>query len=124
MEVFLNNLRLKLEKKLTTDILNPDNECILWTGSKNSDGYGILNVKWIDGARKQCRAHRLAYMIYYNTVDLGPQPQMEVSHICHVKNCLNPKHLVLEPHYINMSRQSCRHTGECLKMHTPFCMLR
>ena len=60
--------------------------CILWEGSKNEHGYGLLSV----GGRKQ-RVHRLAYEL-----EIGPIPQDRViDHLCRMRACVNTAHLEL-----------------------------
>lgn len=61
-------------------------EHILWTGAKDTWGYGQLI--WYD---KLWRAHRLAYVCYN-----GPIPDgMLIMHTCDIPACINPKHLKL-----------------------------
>jgi hypothetical protein len=61
-----------------------ENGCQLWTGTKNSKGYGQLTV-----AGKREYAHRLAF-----TNRSGPVPAgMVVMHSCDTPACINPDHL-------------------------------
>ena len=58
--------------------------CVVWTGAKNSKGYGQLNIS---GQRKY--AHRLAYEAAH-----GPIPEGAfVMHACDTPACINPEHL-------------------------------
>lgn len=41
-----------------------------------------------------------------------------VSHLCHVKACVNPKHLVIESHSNNIARNKCAARGYCLGVHS------
>lgn len=60
-------------------------ECLVWIGSTNSKGYGLVSV----GAGKSALAHRLAFEAEY-----GPIPEgMVIDHLCRVRNCVNPMHL-------------------------------
>lgn len=59
-------------------------ECWLWTGQRNTDGYGQYKVK---GVRKM--VHRLAYEEL-----VGPIPNgLTLDHLCRTRNCVNPGHL-------------------------------
>ena len=59
--------------------------CLVWIGSTNSKGYGLVNI----GAGKIALAHRVAYEAEY-----GPIPEGHViDHLCRVRNCVNPMHL-------------------------------
>lgn len=63
--------------------VNKTDGCWLWTGSRNSDGYGRYS--------KSERAHQAAYR---NLV--GPIPEgMCVCHKCDVPECVNPDHLFI-----------------------------
>lgn len=58
--------------------------CWLWTGAKQSQGYGNVRVKKV-----YWRAHRLAYEELVGPIPNGKQ----LDHLCRVKNCVNPAHL-------------------------------
>ncbi len=45
---------------------------------------------------------------------------MTASHLCGKRHCFNPKHLILEPHLVNVSRikccsDICKHTEKCIR---------
>ena len=63
-----------------------EGKCLIWTGCRNSDGYGKLTVR-----NHQYRAHRLAYMDAWGGIPAG----QVVRHTCDTPSCVNPKHLVL-----------------------------
>lgn len=59
--------------------------CLVWIGSTNSKGYGLVSV----GDGRIALAHRVAYEAEY-----GPIPEGRViDHLCRVRNCVNPLHL-------------------------------
>ena len=59
-------------------------ECWLWTGSKDTPGYGRVQID-----KKQVCAHRMAYELC-----VGPIPDgLELDHLCRVPLCVNPEHL-------------------------------
>ena len=61
-------------------------DCWLWTGSKNSEGYGVIKI-----LKKMYKAHRVAF-----TVLTGPIPKdLMIDHMCHTRLCVNPEHLRL-----------------------------
>ena len=71
-------------------------DCILWTGSIISSGYGN---KYVAG-RGMVLAHRLAY-----EAAIGPIPGgLEIDHLCRVKLCVNPDHLEAVTHQENVRR--------------------
>lgn len=62
-----------------------DCECFLWQGTKDKEGYGVINFEG-----RQWRVHRLVFAA------LQPKkfdPRLSVCHKCNVKGCINPKHL-------------------------------
>lgn len=62
------------------------NKCVLWTGAKNSRGYGHRQING-----RTVYVHRLAY-----EAANGPIPEgMMVLHRCDVRSCHNPEHLYL-----------------------------
>ena len=75
--------------------------CKVWEGCIKADGYGVMKVKFQDGKRKVKGVHQLAYICHYRTLCLPKD--VEISHLCHVKNTVQIDHLVAEPHHINLS---------------------
>jgi len=59
-----------------------DGECLLWTGAKNSDGYGNVNVNG-----QYLKVHRLMYTLIYGKTNKS------VLHRCDKPACVNPYHL-------------------------------
>lgn len=73
-----------LPKRYSSKIAVNHNNCWLWTGAKQSRGYGCGNGKagpWL--------AHRRIYELL-----VGPVPDgLTIDHLCLVKHCVNPVHL-------------------------------
>ncbi len=59
--------------------------CWLWQGATNPKGYGTL---WV-GGKKWATAHRAAYVSLVGNID----SELELDHLCRVRNCCNPDHL-------------------------------
>lgn len=86
-------------------------------------------MKWPGGEEKRETAHRLAYMIKHRLTRYDmPQidennNKVECSHICHQTLCVNPEHILIEPHAINQDRLHCKNQGHCSKSHKPHCLI-
>lgn len=83
-----------------------EDECWLWTGTKNRAGYGVLGIRWMPN-QKIVSAHRLSYMIANGEIPDGAQ----ILHGCDNITCVNPKHLRAGTHAENMRDKSIR--GRC-----------
>jgi hypothetical protein len=59
-------------------------DCVLWTGARQSKGYGLRVVKG-----RRSLAHRVAYERVYGRLD----PHVQLHHVCCNKLCVNPEHL-------------------------------
>lgn len=77
--------------------------CDLWNGTTNPDGYGMLKM-WDPNSKKQLgiSAHRLVWMQEYGHTERW------VLHRCDVRNCINIDHLYLGDHEQNMRDRSER----------------
>lgn len=79
------------------------NQCELWDGTLDSEGYGRLKIR---DSRDQ-RAHRAAWESAF-----GPIPQgLQVLHHCDNRQCVRLDHLYLGTHRQNMRDRSERHPG-------------
>lgn len=84
---------MNAEKFLQHVTIGEPHECWLWTGAKNSKGYGHLRVGGV-----VTLAHRLVYE-FAN----GPIPEgLHILHACDTPACINPHHLRAGTHQDNM----------------------
>lgn len=65
----------------------PAGDCIVYTGARDRDGYGVIGI----GRGKQHRAHRVAYELAHGPIAAG----MMVCHRCDVPACIKVEHLFL-----------------------------
>lgn len=59
-------------------------DCWLWTGARNTAGYGHLRVNG-----PQAIAHRFAYELLVGPIPAG----LHLDHLCRNHGCVNPAHL-------------------------------
>jgi len=79
------------------DRRGPD-ECWLWLGFVQQNGYGKFTTGPL--GRSRCwLAHRLAWFVVH-----GVEPDQELDHLCRTKRCVNPNHLEPVPHKENQLR--------------------
>ena len=69
-------------------------ECLIWTGAKDSTGYGHIQVNG-----RVTKAHRYAWERENGQIPDG----MLIDHICHKRACVNVEHLRLATHQQNNS---------------------
>ena len=127
MKNFLKNILHDLKRN--SAVLSYGQNCIVWIGAYTDTGNGHKHVTWPDGQKSTEKAHRLAY-VAHSTILRDKLPKhnelglaLDVSHMCHNKKSINIEHLILEPHYVNLDRNSCFSDGFCSKRHEPYCIL-
>lgn len=65
-----------------------EEDCWVWTGRLDSEGYGIW--QWVeDGHRRTRTVHRAAYIELVVPVE----PHLVIDHLCRNRACVNPAHL-------------------------------
>ena len=91
------NSRYSSPKKAFNSRIETRGNCIVWTGSKDSDGYGRMRI-----GDHLVSAHRFAWEQYY-----GPIPEnMVIDHICHNPDCVKKEHLRLATQAQNLYNRS------------------
>ena len=64
--------------------VNKTENCWLWVASLNKNGYGQFKLN-----RKMVSAHRLSYQWLIGQIPAD----LQLDHLCRVRNCVNPAHL-------------------------------
>lgn len=91
--------------------------CWLYNGSTNTDGYGQIFTKpnsklHLKGrsAQKAFLLHILSFLSHrHHQIDMG----QHISHLCAMRSCFNPEHLVAENAQQNNARKGCLGSIKC-----------
>lgn len=75
--------------------VQPQGECLIFTGRLNNRGYGVVSVN-----NRGRYAHRIAYEHHW-----GPIPDsLVIDHLCRTPSCVNPDHLEVVTQAENVRR--------------------
>jgi hypothetical protein len=86
--------------------------CLIWTGTLNSKGYGVLTQQ-----RKQYYAHRMAYEARHGDIPVGVSPRPVIDHLCRTPSCVNADHLDLVTDKENVLRGRSFAATNAVKTH-------
>lgn len=82
---------LSLEERLARGVSRQPSGCWAWTGTRNSQGYGLIQAgrRSAAGHPSPDLAHRVSYELHVGPIPAG----LELDHLCRNRGCVNPQHL-------------------------------
>lgn len=93
----------KLQAQLLSHVISNDADgCWIWTGTKQSNGYGQTRLYG-----KQTPAHRASFFAFNGEIEAGK----DVCHSCDTRDCINPSHLFQATHAENMTDMNKKGRG-------------
>ena len=110
-----------LETFYKNNTILKSNNCHIWTGLTLNNGYGrislTINEKNGLTVSKKIYVHRFVYLVYNKDfkhhMDYNKDCGLSISHLCGQKKCVNIKHLIFEPSWLNNSRRICHREKRC-----------
>lgn len=115
--VTMDEFFIECGKKLAENTkAHPNGQCLIWTGYVSKAGYGRFRYRdprdhCAAADHKTCTAHRIAVMVNLKNLDISANVQ--ASHLCNNKLCVNIEHLVLESSSVNCQRRTCFRICRC-----------
>lgn len=79
-----------------------DASCWLWLGATHGDRYGLSRYGHMRVGSYTMQAHRIAYTLLKGEIPEG----LESDHLCRNTLCVNPEHMELVSHQINVLRST------------------
>lgn len=96
----MTNKRLRpLQERFWEKVQKAKDGCWLWIAGVGGSGYGRIGR---DG--KNDEAHRVSWEMHFGPIPAG----MFVCHRCDVRTCVNPGHLFLGNHNVNMADRKAK----------------
>lgn len=119
-----DRLRARIQKIVSdnnsTKVARVDG-CVLISNSING-------VQWLKNEQDILDANRQVHTVTFQVtvavlILAGVEPRSGdvCSHLCHVRQCVNEKHLVFESHSRNITRNQCGKGGQCKCRQEPRC---
>lgn len=99
-----------LERFWNNVLITPFDSCWEWVGSKDTKGYGRMNVN-----RVNWKAHRLSYIISRGEIP----DNLPLDHLCRNPGCVRPEHLEAVSLRENTLRGQTLPAANAKKTHCP-----
>lgn len=80
--------RIKIYERVVENMVIGENNCHLWTGNIDDNGYGTTHL-----FGRIWKVHRLTTLFFR---DLKLDAKINVRHKCKNRHCFNPDHLIVK----------------------------
>ena len=96
---------MEYEARLHTRLHNVTHNtsgCIVWQGTTNKGGYGLIGVRHNGGGQRTALVHRVVFALHFG---LTLTADMHILHLCHNPACCNIDHLAMGTNRANQFDQ-------------------
>lgn len=108
-------MQAELQDRIRKNVQIDGNGCWIWQLRVTPTGYGQISYTPIRGQSMITGAHRVSYIAFVGIIS----ENLQIDHLCKVRNCVNPKHLEAVTSQENIRRSNARYKQQQARTHCP-----